>query len=292
MTVRWAIELRSLFHEQQQYVGVSHPGGTCKIWCYETRNADLEATTKTDWKKTRVVFHWHYPPWKLAHLLKIDGWKMKFTLKWLLFRWHVNFFGVGTTSFSVVFPMNPGRLLDHDALQTRRAKRSARYQRRLELTTRFDFCCKGLEVHSDVFINFNGIFHYKASILGYPYFWNHPFFRPAETTNLDFRYFFRVRTTTFKNMKLWASFLFISHDDLYLICDKMFIAICPPGRCGLLQWAWTCGPGVQDTQRTASLWDRCSDTGLFWSSSSLVAWHGHRDFKWWDYNVQESFRML
>ena len=74
MTVRWAIQLRSLFHEQQQYVGVSHPGGTCKIWCYETRNADdWKPQQKTDWKKTtRVVFHCHYPLLKTSTF--VENW--------------------------------------------------------------------------------------------------------------------------------------------------------------------------------------------------------------------------
>ena len=61
------IQLRSLFHEQQQYVGVSHPGGTCKIWCYETRNAaDLEAATKTDWKKNESRVSLALPPMKTS----------------------------------------------------------------------------------------------------------------------------------------------------------------------------------------------------------------------------------
>ena len=30
-------------------------------------------------------------------------------------------------------------------------------------------------------IHFNGVFHYKPSILGYPYFWKHPYIRNEHT---------------------------------------------------------------------------------------------------------------
>ena len=144
---------------------------------------------------------------------------------------------------------------------------------------------------SSILMGFSMIFHYKASILGcFPiFFFETPIHVLLKQPTLTLDISLESEQQLSKTWNFEPHFLFISHDDLYLICDKMFIAICPPGRCGLLQWAWTCGPGVQDTQGTASLRNRCSDTGLFWSSSSLVAWHGHRDFKWWDYNVQESF---
>ena len=44
-------------------------------------------------------------------------------------------------------------------------------------------------------MNFNRIFHYKPSILGYPYFWKHPNKRP---TNLSLQPFFFLRVISIK----------------------------------------------------------------------------------------------
>ena len=293
MPARWVIQLRSLFHEQQQYVGVSDPGGTCKIWCYETRiQQTWKPQRKQIEKKNESRVSLALPLLKTSTF--VENWWLEdeIYLEMVTFqvtRWHVNFLGLVQPASPLCFPWT-----QEDSWVTMPSKLPGRKGRRGTRGGEIRFLLQGFRRSFGCLkIHFNGIFHQKKCIhFGFsPYFWKHPKSRPAETTNLDFRYFFRVRTTNSKNMET-LSLIFFSFPMMICIWFVSRCSLPLPGRCGLLQWAWTCGPGVQDTQGTASLRDRCSDTGLFWSSSSLVAWHGHRDFKWWDYNVQESFRML
>ena len=123
------------------------------------------------------------PFWSLASPLKDRGLFKDPDSKWAMNSWLIKN-GGGWSDHHVTTGARapPGSPVDSDQLWGRRHtanRHCLRKQRRPHRPEKTPFCRLQyggfLKWWYPQIINFNRVFHYKPSILGYPYFWKHPY---------------------------------------------------------------------------------------------------------------------
>ena len=117
------------------------------------------------------------PHWSLTWNLKISPWKRRFLLETIIFRFHVKLQGCKGNSFwndSALNPVGKGSKFS-----------TASWNHLLDRRNQREGCEGAHFPPGDLngcfrkwwypqIIHFSRDFHYKSSILGYPFFWKHP----------------------------------------------------------------------------------------------------------------------